>query len=175
MLLQVVGSILASAGVTRADDDYIPLTFRAQEGVLPSPYVWQAHGQDKLLEVSIERDSNVPMNVTLVVCHQKRRAAVGGRYDRAETIFGLPIVRTEAFRSNPAKPSLHPLHGHHDDFGVVVSGHDVFIELDAGRAPDRCYRVDRVGFLASAHEIVGIAFFDLTETELLNLDRLVPG
>jgi hypothetical protein len=172
MLPRVVGSVPFTSGTLVADDDYVPLAFRAYKEVLPSPYIWQGMGTDRLVELTIDRESKVLRGVKLVLCGFKRSGTIGLAYGTAEIIAGLPVIGTTGFKRTESL--MHPLHIHESDFDVILSGHDCFVVFEPDAAPSRCYRVDRVGVFEAVSEIVAVGFFGLVNREISNIDRLVP-
>ena len=174
MLLKISGFVPWTDGQLTADDKYVPLSFSAYESLIAAPYIWQAHGTDRLIECMVDRDSGVLVGVKVVLCSEKKHGLLPGWHDSAARAYGLPTVQNVGFDRPGRDPSLQPFHRHDHHFEMTVAGSDVSISL-AATVPSRCFRVDRVGLFAAEEEIVGIGFYSLTDLELANLDRLVPG
>ena len=172
MLLRVIGVAPLTRGALVVAEDYVPIAFRTYEDVLPAPFTWQAVGADRLLEITIDRDTMAISGIKVVL---DPSIAVGSDALGSATVdevSGLPVVSGGGF----TQPDWgHPFHAHPCDFEAGVSGRDVFVVFAAGRAPERLYRADRVGVFEEGGEVVAVGFFGLSDADLAGINAALAA
>ena len=172
MLLRVIGVAPLTRGALVVAEDYVPIAFRTHEDLLPAPFIWQALGADRLLEITIDRDTMAISGIKVVLYPS---IAVGsGALGSAtvEEVSGLPVVSGGGF----IQPDWgHPFHAHQCDFEAAVSGRDVFVVFAPGRAPERLYRADRVGVFEEGGEVVAVGFFGLSDADLAGINAALAA
>lgn len=151
-------------------DDYIPFRFRLTDEVLPSPYLWRTGNfKTTLLEITIDRNSHTIFDVTLICFAGKLQTDLQQGYDSAEFVEGLPVVDVNGY-PQPQREDVFDFRvskcDEVEEIKAYREGNNFFLVFGGEKVPNKCIKTNRVGFFACATELCGIAFFELSQSEI---------
>jgi hypothetical protein len=164
-MLRIV-NVLAASGGKLVIDDYIPFRFRLSDALRPSPYLWRTGNRTtSLLEIAIDRESHSIFGVTLTCFAGELLPGTPPGYYNQEILHGVPVADVSGF---PPQSDLcrHSVFDEPEEIQAYRMESSVFLALGESHVPERCIRIDRIGFFECATELCGIGFFDLSPREV---------
>jgi hypothetical protein len=140
-------------------DEWVPFTFRAHQRVLSGPDYWLIGNFDTLLlEMKVEKNSRAVLAAILPAYSKAIDNEWPAIFEGIPEVAGVPVVGTDGFERGQCREFC--------EFRLVHRGNQFLIVLNDELPPQRCLRVDRIGFFENGGDLCGIGFFDLHEVEI---------